>query len=396
MTGPPSEFNRHEPDPALTALLADFPADLFSERLYRSIHWAEDYVLALTVEVLRQLGLDERKQEPASAAGLCCAHDLDPSQASRLAWLLERATAAGLVTATDDGGPRTYQVTAPLVSPAIARLAADGLSIDPGNRPTLALLDAAAAAIHGLREGAVGRKTALLGAEAVGLWLDYFNNANLLYAANNRLAAIAAVSQLSGKSRFSILEVGAGAGSGAEALLDELDRRDLQGRLDRYLITEPGTFFRRRGERHLKQRSRQLPLSFASLDIDQPWAEQKLEDERFDLIFGVNVFHVAKNLTSSLSEARRRLSGDGVLVAGECLRPDPRTACYIEFVFQLLDSYHQAELDPPRRARPGFLTPEEWSLALSASGFSQVTLLPDHRQTRTIFPQLFIGALCGR
>jgi hypothetical protein len=101
-------------------------------------------------------------------------------------------------------------------------------------------------------------------------------------------------------------------------------------------------------------------------------------------------------LAFSLGEARARLQPGGSLIAGECLRPFPEHAINVEFVFQLLAGFRSVVTDPERRPRPGFLTPEEWQQSLAHAGFTNVSFRPDHRRTRSIFPHLYIAAICAQ
>ena len=57
------------------------------------------------------------------------------------------------------------------------------------------------------------------------LWVDYFSNDNGLYAVNNRVGAVAVADWLPGPGG-SMLELGGGLGSGALALLAELEAAD--------------------------------------------------------------------------------------------------------------------------------------------------------------------------
>jgi SAM-dependent methyltransferase len=226
--------------------------------------------------------------------------------------------------------------------------------------------------------------------------MNYFSNDNPLYAVNNRVAAVAAARRLPDRAKRRILEVGAGTCGGTTALLDVLRAEARIDRLAEVLVTEPSAFFRRRGERLLKRVCADLPVRFAGLDIDRPWASQGIAPASFDLVYAVNVFHVAGDLIFSLREARAALAEGGVLVAGECLRPFPGEPVYVELVFQILDSFTAVRTDPETRPQPGFLTPEQWCLALGRAGFAEVEITPDHARIREIFPKLFAGAVCGR
>src|SRR6266700_8265921 len=105
-----------------------------------------------------------------------------------------------------------------------------------------------------------------------------------------------AANRMSSRSRLRILEVGAGAGSASETLLRCFDERGLLPRIERYLITEPNAFFRRRSQRELSSRYHDLPLEWGALDINLRWDTQSVLPGEFDLVYGVNVLHVAKDL----------------------------------------------------------------------------------------------------
>jgi SAM-dependent methyltransferase len=116
----------------------------------------------------------------------------------------------------------------------------------------------------------------------------------------------------------------------------------------------------------------------------------------FDLVWGVNVFHLARRLDEVLAEARSALAPGGWLVVGEGMRPAPWRVVGAEFPFQLLESYLAVETDPVRRPTPGFLTAEHWCRALEDAGFTAIAVAPDVARLREIHPGLFAAAACGR
>src|SRR5262249_31386939 len=141
---------------------------------------------------------------------------------------------------------------------------------------------------------------------------------------NNWISAALAGNCLAARTKLRILELGAGAGSASETLLNWFNERGLLSRIERYLITEPNAFFRRRNQRQLTTRYPELPLEWSSLDINGRWDAQGVMPAEFDLVYAVNVLHIAKDLLLSLNQARFALASDGWLVIGECLRPYPR------------------------------------------------------------------------
>lgn len=384
-----NEFAHLKPPPLLLPWLNAYPPGVFDDALYQSVEWADRYVLELSGAVLARLGVLERLADGRTATELCTQAGWVPAFARPLDWLLRRLTTAG--HCTEHAG--YYRLSVPLPSPALAELRAAGLAIDPSNQATLALLDAAAAAYPAVAHGQSG-KEALLGMGQLGLWLAYFDNAHRLYAINNTLTAHAAAARLHGRGDgLRILELGAGAGSAGLAVLAVLTAQGLAPAISQYHCTEPNAFFRRRGERALKAHYPGLPLTFGTLDINRPWREQGLDGE-FDLVYAVNVLHIADDLLFSLREARAVLSADGWLVAGECLRPFAGQPLYTEFVFQLLEE-PGVRLDPDYRPTPGFLTPEQWQAALARAGFAQSAIAPPLAEIRTIYPRFITGAVCA-
>ncbi|MFO1429417.1 MAG: class I SAM-dependent methyltransferase [Candidatus Competibacteraceae bacterium] len=389
------EFASLTPDSRLAELLADYPGTLFSPTLYRSIELVERYSLDLAIAIIDRLGVATELEDWRSAAGICRRLNFDPLFQRPLAWLLERLAFAHLLATRQEEGGCCYRRANSWYRPELERLRDIGLAIDPANAATLDLLDAAAAAYPAVARGGSGEE-ALLGSGNMALWLAYFHNANPLYAVNNWVSAIAAARRLVEKSRLRILEVGAGAGSGTEALLRTLNERCPDCRIERYLVTEPSPFLRRRAERLLTAEYRALPLKFAPLDMNQSWTDQGVAGGSFDLIYAVNTLHVAADLPFSLRQMQASLAEDGCLVVGECLRPFPEQPVYIELVFQLLASFTRVTTDPIRRPNPGFLTAEQWRRLLLEAGFNPVEVTPDQERIREIYPRLFVGAVCGR
>ncbi|MGH8100983.1 MAG: class I SAM-dependent methyltransferase, partial [Chthoniobacterales bacterium] len=223
----------------------------------------------------------------------------------------------------------------------------------------------------------------------------YFNNANPTYAVNNSLGALVAIDRVSPKTKLRILELGAGAGSATEKLLDRLNECGLLSKIDKYIVTEPNAFFRRRAQRELGPRYPNIALEWGALDLNQTWGSQ-LEGETFDLIYAVNVFHVAKDLLFSLNEARSVLAPEGWLTIGECLRPFPNQPMYPELMFQILESFTDIKSDSEFRPNPGFLTAEQWQTAFARAGLGRIEVAPEIDRIREIYPHFFTGAICGQ
>ena len=215
------------------------------------------------------------------------------------------------------------------------------------------------------------------------------------YALNNLLTAHVAVARFP-VAPTRILELGAGLGSATEALLHELRTRGGLDQLTAYHATEPVPFFRRRAERTLKADWPGVPLTSISLDISQPWREQAGCPTQVDLVWAVNVFHLAYDLDATLHHAHDVLAPGGWLVLGEGIRPHVGRPVAAEFPFQLLGSFTSVHLDPTTRPEPGFLTAVHWRAACERAGFVDVRLRPDVVRLRDVHPTFYAAAVCAR
>lgn len=380
------------PDPrALAALAREGLGDLFHERQHRACTLVERYALDLACSIAAALGLPERLATPHSPAELLAACRFAPAFAPALHWLLDVLAQRGVLRREARG----YVRGAPLPPLALDSLRAAGLAVDSSYEPAYALLDEAAALYPRVARGETVAERALL--LRVRLWQAYFSNRNGFYALGNHVAARAAARCLVDGGGGPVLEVGAGLGSAAEALLETLEARGLLARLGVYVMTEPAALFRRRAEEAIGRRWPGLRIAGGSLDVNGPWpAADTLPEGPFALVWGVNVFHLARDLGATLAAARDVLRPGGWLVIGEGLRPRSGEPVGAELPFRLLQSYGDVRLDPARRPTPGFLTAAAWRAALADTGFEAVHLLPDAERLSAYYSGFLAAAVCGR
>jgi SAM-dependent methyltransferase len=379
-------------DPRVSSFLAEYPAELFNEKLHFSIELIHRYTLELASRLLRSLGVYAKLDSWCTPDDLCRILSFDPKFCPMLHWLMEAAVELGDLTREPHEGGK-YRVSA-ASRPDSTTVRESALAVDPANAATLDLLDHAAATYPLLARGESTAEQVLFEPQKIALWLAYFRNDNPTYAVNNWIAALAAARRMASRSQFSILEIGAGAGSGAEILLEVLNARGLADRIERYVVTEPSTFFLRRAQRNLTRRYPDLPLEFRALDINSPWRPQSASEASFDLVYGINVMHVAHDLAYSLGQARDSLGSDGWLVMGECLsRHKP---IFPEFIFQMRESFSTVRTDPAFRPAPGFLPAQQWRRSLAHAGFHVQQVEPDVERISELCPNFLSGAVCGQ
>ena len=374
------------------ALLGEIPAALFGDHFHVCCELVDRYATDLALEIADALGLAAPLARGATAAEIAVELGFAPAFRPALDSLLARLAQNGEIES--EGCPASYRAGVSLRPSDRAELRALGLDLDPGLGATFDLLDAAARAHRDVAGGETSGEQLLLAPTRIQLWLAYFDNSNRVYSISNELAAVAAANRLRPGGGLRLLEIGGGAGGAAATLLAELERRGRLADVARYEFTEPSPFFRRRAERALAARFPQLPLACRGFDIDRPAVEQG-DFGAYDLVYGVNVVHVARQLGAALARLRDLLAPAGWLVAGECCRLLPGQAVPADLVFQLLDGFTTVELDA-HRPHHGFLAPETWRAAFVAAGFAAVTVVPDVERIREVYPRFFAAAICGR
>jgi SAM-dependent methyltransferase len=376
------------PDPRVYAILgeAGYGADLFNPRQHECCELVDEYARGLAITLLERLELVAPLAQASTVAELRAARGFVPAFDRPLAWLLAWLALGGVLARAGE----RYRLEHPLPPVDLARLRERGLALDPSYAPAYALLDEAAAIYPRVATGETTGKRALF--QKVVLWFGYFSNEHAYYALNNRVVAAAAAARLSAPG--TILEVGAGLGSATEAFFDAFPP-ERRGEIADYRFTEPVAFFSRRAQRFLTARHPDVRFTFSALDIDRPWGEQGIEPASVRLVWGVNVFHLARDLRATLCGARQALAPGGALVVGEGIRPFAGQPVAAEFPFQLLERFVDVELSAARPA-PGFLTAEQWEAALADAGFSAIEIVPDVVRLRALYPGFFAAAVCGR
>ena len=375
------------------ALLPPALLPLFDDSFVASYDLFEDYVGRQACAILRRTGLEPAFEQDSTVPQAIAKAGLDVAAASVPShWLAAMLTVRGCMRQVSSEGEARYRLVRPFAVPEVQEILQAQERHDASCLPAYAIAAMAAEQYPAVLRGELSGEQALFGAEGIGAWVRYFSNANPLYAISNRVGAIAA------EERFgeggAILELGGGLGSGAQSLLERLEH---SGRtVSRYRFTELSALFMKRAERVLARWRSEIGLQFAQLDIDRPFREAGIEPSGYALVYAVNVLHVAHDLEATLREIRSALAPRGVLVISECVRAFagwPRSA---ELIFNLLKSFREPLLQHEWRPNGGFLTAEQWTLALQANGFSDVQVFPDIVAIRDSYPSFAVAAISAR
>jgi SAM-dependent methyltransferase len=373
---------------AASPLLPPSVQDLFDPRSVLSHMLFDEYVFRLTVQVVREARLDAVPRQWLTVEDLVAKAGLEPRRSVvPVRWMLRHLASRGAF-ACDDG---RFMTDGALPGVDAAEVLAAQKAHDAGCLPSYAVAEAAARDYPAFLRGERTGEEVLLAPTRLPLWTHYFSNDNALYAVNNRIGAAALESWTNG-APTTILELGGGLGSGTAAVLE---RFRAAGRLDgveAYRFTELVGGFLRRAQR-VAERFPGVPLTFAVLDIDRPFGEQGVPPGSVSIVYAVNTLHVANDLAFTLAEIRRALTPGGQLIISECVRPRPGQTVYPEFVFNLMETFRAPRLHAEYRPNGGFLTPEQWTAALHAAGFTDVRTFPDIAQIRDVVREFDVAAI---
>lgn len=366
---------------------------LVTERFIGSFDLFEAYIDRQALAIARATGLADACRDGATVGQAVAGAGLDPRIAPiPSAWVLDTLAQAGLAARSASTGGVLYRVDKDLPAADPEDVRAAQQRHDPACLPAYDIAALAARHYPAVLRGEISGEQALFGPDGILPWVKYFSNDNPIYAISNRIGAIAALEALPAGA-IDILELGGGLGSGADALLCGLREAGRAGDLRSYRLTDVSPLFLKRAQRHLAARHAGAPLSYGHLDIDRPFVEQDVGAGAFGLVYGVNVLHVARDLTATLAALRGALRPGGRLVMAECVRPFEGRAFPLELVFNLLEAFREAKTVQPWRPNGGFLTPVQWRGALLANGFAEVSVYPDIEAIREAYPSFVCAAL---
>ena len=379
----------------LRELLSPELLPLMSVSFIRSHLLYEEFVDRLVLRVGGETGLEAATREPASAQEVVARLGLEARRARvPLDWILRRLAAKGTLEETGAvGADRRFRSRGAWPAPDPALVREEQRRHDPACLPSYMLAEAVAQDYPAFLRGEAVGEEVLFSPRRLRLWIDYFSNANALYAISNYVGAVAVAAWLP-RAGGVILEVGGGLASGALAVLDRLEAAGRLGEIGEYRFTELVPAFLRRGQQTLQARyANPVWLRFGALDMNRPFAEQGVRPASVSVVYAVNALHVAHDFDFTLGEVIRALEPGGRLIVSECVRPHAWQTIYAEFIFNLMETFRAPRLHPVYRPAGGFLTAEQWRGAIEAAGFADVRFLPDILRVRERVPDFYVAAI---
>ncbi|MDX1776773.1 MAG: methyltransferase [Desulfobulbales bacterium] len=353
-----------------------FVKALFSADYYRGYQEVETFVLNTLLAILQTNDISEYvRQDYRTVDDITARFSFDPQSKPFLKWALDYTGYFGYAQRKNGAYKLSHATPAVNREENVRRL----LEFIPSADIFINIIKAIEASMTNFLKGRVTGGNMLFADDSlVTLWNSYFNNDFYGYAVVNHGVAYGITKWFSQTGGASMLEVGSGT-AGASAMTFQLLRdNNLLDSLQAIVLTDVVAPLLEKGRLNIKkQLGDPPPFEQKLLDINKPFADQGFAHESFDIIFGVNVLHVARNLTFSLQELYRHLNKDGMLVLAETTRPSASRPMHHEFIFNLLENYYDVELDPETRPYHGFLTRELWVDNFARTGFKNIEYLTE-------------------
>lgn len=355
----PSTELRTEPTPPELRGMAHFVGRAFSDELELAYRYVDRLCLELCLSLADELAL--LSNEPESLDRLMGRVGAVDEARYLVHAVLDILTETSFARRTDSGWKRCGQWPLDRSRGTHDR----ACQACPAASPTFELIERCRAAATGFVTGRTRGLAAIFPRGDLTLW-ERLHNEDRVMSIYADLAASALHAAV--RPGMRVLEVGGGVGSVLARCASPLEAAGI----GEYWFTDVGrTFVEAARDRH-----KDIPwLRFAQLDVDRRVEQQGFQPESFDVVVGVNVAHVARDLGYSLRELRGALRPGGRLILGEGSPPNKHDRWRLDIVFAFLRGWWDVAVDS-LRPRAGFMLPSEWGRALTACGYDPVSLIP--------------------
>ncbi|CAL8085159.1 unnamed protein product [Orchesella dallaii] len=162
--------------------------------------------------------------------------------------------------------------------------------------------------------------------------------------------------------KLRILEVGGGTGVFTSEALSILSEEFIDYT---YYFTDISTSFLKKAEAKFPSQQANSNIIYKTFNIEKSPLEQGLPPAYFDIVVGLDVLHVTKELQNALANIHSVLKPGGHLIIGETCKPIPE----VDLSFGIVDGYWQFK-DHDIRPSHCTLSADGWLSLLQESGFA--------------------------
>ena len=349
-------------------------AEIFTQEYYQQTYDnGVPYGSHLMLRMFRDLGvLDLLKNQGSTSDEIIAKCNFIPGAKLALEWMLAFLQQGNYLDLSEERGSKRYCYKSDIsIEPEV--FLQKGLALDNKILPTSTLMEYVISEYPNFFYGRKKGFEILFAQDKISLWGGYFSNENSSYRVYNSLGALGVCKWAPQGDSLRILEVGGGTGGASVTLLEAFKEKRNLSQINEYVFSDVSPIFLRLGNRAIMNRAQDdFNYALKRLDFEKSLVEQGVKADYFDVVYGVNTLHVAKDLNRALRNIHEVIKPGGIFIISEYCRPGVNYLLLQEFIFNLLDNYVNVNLDSKMRPQAGFLDFEHWRRNLEAVGFKQI------------------------
>ncbi|KZN30456.1 hypothetical protein N480_05745 [Pseudoalteromonas luteoviolacea S2607] len=250
------------------------------------------------------------------------------------------------------------------------------VEVTPISKPAVNLLDNCLANLPAILNGAIKATDALFPNASMALVEAVYQNNPIADYANKVLIEQLQVylSKINANS-VRVLEIGAGTGGTTRTVLPAL----AQWQIEEYAYTDLSKAF----FNHAKaQYQTDYPfIDTKYFDISKPLAGQNIEVGSYDVVIATNVLHATVDIKNTLQNAKACLKQGGILLINEVVQK----SLFTHLTFGLLEGWWLSKDQSMRLAGSPMLSIDNWTQALTESGFNAPFTATAHNCPQQVF-----------
>ena len=311
---------------------------------------------AYIITSLRELGWSMALGDSATTEELCRRLGIETRHERLFARMLEILEQDGLLRRVE----AFWVVAQPPLEQDLLRLWTTAQSAYPQLENELVLLRRCGSALAKVLIGQSDPLELLFPAEASGSAENLYENSQISQVPNQLISRIGAylAEKLPQGRVLRVLEIGAGTGGTTSHLLPVLPARGIE-----YVFTDVSSLFLENGK---KKFSSYPFMRYQMLDIEKEPELQEVAAYQFDVVLASNVVHATGELRKSLEHISRLLTGNGLMLLVEGVRPTR----WIDLVFGQLEGWWKFS-DTDLRPNYPLISADAWKQVLGDLPFAE-------------------------
>ncbi len=369
--------------------------DLINERIKKSWKLCDLYLLTNLDGILKKTGIFELLKNEISINEIIIKRAYTDKVFYSIKWIFDRLGLDNYLVSKTINNTIVYQLTGKTYIRNVTELFSEAMDLAPLTQSTFDLIKLVSENYPDYLEGKKNGVDILFNEESINI-MNEFYCINEFYAVHNIGGGKILNYDISQRNNPSILEIGGGMGGGTKQFI--LQRIADNEKLDNftYIFTEVANKLLRATKKEISEITNEnININYKKFDFNSDPIEQGYENNSFDVIWGVNALHVAKDLKKSIKILYDMLKPGGSLLISETVRADGNPMVQQEFILNTLDSYWNVVLDEDIRPQYGFMHWKNWLKAFELAGFSQFETIPDMSKVEKKYDNCYVAMIRG-